>query len=61
MRAIQLLETLFSCGVQIGAVDGYDVVAAVGGGVKDGLVLSHQGEGYGRGYTAQGTRVGTDV
>jgi hypothetical protein len=38
-----------------------DVVAAVGRGIEDGLVLAHEGEGYRGGETAEGAGVRGDV
>jgi hypothetical protein len=61
MCAVQFLEALFAGGVQVGAVDGYDVVAAVGAGVEDGLVFSHEDDGDGGGDAAEGAGVGADV
>lgn len=45
MCAVEFLEALFASGVEVCAVNGYDVVAAVGAGVEDGLVFAHEGEG----------------
>jgi hypothetical protein len=45
----------------LGAVRSYDVVTTVGRGVEDGLVLSHEGQGYGGGDAAKGAWVGADV
>jgi len=42
--AVEFLEALFARGVNVGAVDGDDVVAAVGGGVEYGLVFAHEGQ-----------------
>jgi hypothetical protein len=61
VRAVQLLEALLARCVQVRAVDGYDIVAAVGRGVEDGLVLAHQGERYRGGYATQGAGVRADV
>ena len=61
MCAVQLLEALFARRVDVGAVDGDDIVAAVGRGVEDGLVLAHEDERDGGGDAAEGTGVGADV
>lgn len=57
MCAVQLLESLFARRMDVGAVNGYDVVAAVGARVEDGFVLAHEGEGDGRGDAPEGTGV----
>ena len=46
MRAVEFLGALFAGGVELGAVCGDDVVAAVGGGDEDGFVLAHECQGY---------------
>lgn len=61
MGAVELLEALFARDVQVCAVNGYDVVAAVGRGVVDGFVLAHEGQGDGRGDAAEGAGVGANV
>lgn len=61
MCAVEFLETLLSCRVEVCAVDGYDVVAAVGAGVEDGFVFAHEGECNGAGYAAEGAGVRADV
>lgn len=61
MGAVEFLGALFARGVELGAVCGNDVVAAVGGGVEDGFVLAHEGEGYGGGDAAEGAWVAADV
>jgi hypothetical protein len=47
--------------VEVRAVNGDDVVAAVGRGVEDGLVFAHEGQRDGGGDAPEGTRVGADV
>lgn len=61
MCAVEFLGALFAGGVELGAVCGDDIVAAVGGGVEDWFVLAHEGEGYGRGDAAEGAWVAADV
>lgn len=61
MCAVQFLEALLARRVQVRAVDGYDVVAAVGRGVEDGLVFAHEGEGNGGCDAAEGAGVRANV
>lgn len=61
MCAVEFLEALLARRVQLGAVCSYNVVAAVGRGVEDGLVLAHECEGYGGGDAAEGARVAAYV
>ena len=61
MCAVEFLGALFAGGVQVCAVGGYDIVAAVGRGVEDGLVFAHEGQGDGRGDAAEGPGVAADV
>lgn len=58
---VLLLEALLACGAQVMAAHGHDVVAAVGRGVVDGLVLAHEEEGDGGGEAAQRAAVGAYV
>ena len=46
MCAVEFLCAFLPRCVEIGAVNGYDIVAAVGGGVENGFMLAHKGEGY---------------
>lgn len=61
MCAVQLLEALLASCVEVGAVDGNYVVAAVGGGVEDRLVLAHKGQSDGGGDAPEGSWVSADV
>jgi hypothetical protein len=61
VRAVQLLCALLARDVDVFAVGGDHVVAAVGGGVEDGLVLAHEGDGYAGGEAAEGAFVAGDV
>ena len=61
VRVVFLLEAFFAGGVEVVAAERDDVVAAVGGGVEDGLVLAHEGYGNLGGYAAEGAGVGADV
>lgn len=61
MRAVEFLGALFAGGVELGAVCGDDVVAAVGGGVEDGFVLAHECQGYGGSDAAESAWVAADV
>lgn len=56
-----LLEALLARGVEVVAAERDDVVAAVGRGVEDGLVLAHERDGDLGGYAAEGAGVGADV
>lgn len=61
MCAVQLLEALLAGCVQVRAINGHHVVAAVGRGVEDRLVLAHQGQRDGGGNAPEGSRVGANV
>lgn len=61
MCAVELLEALLARGVDVCAVDGNDIVSAVGGGIEDRLVLAHKSEGDGGCDTAEGAWVRTDI
>lgn len=61
MCAVEFLEAFLASGVQVGAVNSHDVVAAVCRGVKDGLVLAHEDEGDGGGDAAESAGVRPDV
>ena len=61
MVVIFFLFALFAGDVEVGAVEGDDVVAAVGAGVVDGFVFAHEDEGDLGGETAQGARVAGEV
>jgi hypothetical protein len=59
--AVEFLEALFARCVDVCAINGDHVVAAVGGGVEDGLVFAHEGERNRGSDTAQGPRVGANI
>ena len=61
MAIILLLLHFLARGVQVFAVDGDDVVTAVGAGVVDGLVFAHEEEGDGGRDAAEGATVGAHV
>ena len=58
MGVVFLLLHFFPCYVQVVAVCADYVVAAVGTGVVDGFVFSHERYGDCAGETAEGARVG---
>jgi hypothetical protein len=47
--------------VYVCAVNGDDIVAAIGGWVEDGFVLAHEDEGDGGGDATKGTGVRANV
>lgn len=61
MSVVLLLEALLAGDAEVVAADGDDIVTAVGGGVVDGLVLAHEGEGNRGGKSTQTARVTADV
>lgn len=61
MGVVLLLEALLARGAQVMAADGHDIVAAVGRGVVDGLVLAHEEEGDGGGDAAERAAVGAHI
>lgn len=61
VSVVLLLEALLAGDTEVVASDGDDIVTAVGGGVVDGLVLAHEGEGNGGGKSTQTARVTADI
>lgn len=55
MCAVQLLEALLAGCVQVGAVDGHDIIAAVGRGIENWLMLAHKGQRNGGGNATEGS------
>lgn len=61
MCAVQFLLALLARDVDVCAVGSDNVVAAVGGRVKDGLVFAHQSECYAGGEAAESAVVACDI
>ena len=61
MPIVLLLFPFLACDVQIMTAYGDDVVTTVGGGVVDGFVLAHEGEGDGGSNAAEGAWVSAHV
>ncbi len=61
MCAVEFLLALFARCVEVRAINGNHVIAAVGRGVENGLMLPHEGEGYRRGHAAKRTWISADV
>ena len=61
MRVVHFLLPLLASNVDVVAACGDNVIAAVGAGVVDGLVLAHQELGDGGCDPAEGPGVGTHV
>lgn len=55
LLVVQLLKSLLSRRVDVGAIDGNDVVATVGGRIIDGFVFTHEADGDLGGEAAEGT------
>lgn len=58
MPIVFLLLQFLARDVQVRAAGGDDVVAAVGAGVPDRLVLAHEDDGDAGGEAAEGGRIG---
>jgi len=61
VRVVLLLLHLLTRSVQLREPGADDVVAAVGAGIIDRLVLAHKREGDGGGQTAEGAGVGAGI
>lgn len=61
MSVVLLLEALLAGDAEVVAADGDDIVTTIRGGVIDGLVLAHEGEGNRGGESTQTARVTADV
>lgn len=61
MGAVQFLLALLACDVNLCAVGRHNIVATVGGRIKDGFMLAHQGDGYAGCKATEGAFVAGDV
>lgn len=61
MCAVEFLEALLAGCMEVCAIDGYYVVAAVGRRIENWLVLAHQCEGDRGGNAPEGSGVRADV